>query len=67
MTRRSHAVDRRTRPHIPVEDPQALGCCSICNLPIGKKPYRSELHLDQLPAVDPDVLAAERARLGEKD
>lgn len=66
-TRRSNAVDRRTRPHLPVENPEAPGCCITCSLPIGKPPYRSELHVDQLPPVDPDITAAEHRRLGEKD
>ena len=66
MTRRSSAVDRRTRAHLPVENPEAPGCCITCGVRMDLK-TRNELHLDQLPAVDPDILAAERARLGEKD
>ncbi|MET7395594.1 hypothetical protein ABZS66_19100 [Dactylosporangium sp. NPDC005572] len=62
---RSAAVTRRTRPHVPVESVDVPGCCTVCNLPIGRKPYPSELHVDQLPAVDPDITDAERRRLGE--
>ena len=63
--RRGTAAHRRVHPHVPVEsDPD---CCQICNLPIGKPPYRSELHLDAPPAVDPDITAAEHRKLGEHD
>lgn len=67
VIRRSSAVSRRTRAHIPVESADAPGCCAICSLPIGKPPYPSDLHVDQLPAVDPDITAAERRRLGDHD
>ena len=59
--RRGTAAHRRAQPHVPVEgDP---GCCAVCNLPLGKT--RNDRHVDQLPAVDPAITAAERRRLGE--
>jgi len=62
VSRRGSAVHRRVHPHLPVEgDP---GCCAICGLPLGVK---NQLHLDQLPPVDPDVTDAERRRTGDKD
>jgi hypothetical protein len=48
---------------MPVEG-DTPGCCAVCNLPIAAKNQR---HVDQLPAVDPDITAAERRRLAEKD
>lgn len=65
MIRRSSAVSRRVRPHVAAEDPQAPGCCSTCGVRMDLR--SNELHLDQLPAVDPDIVAAEHRRLGEKD
>jgi hypothetical protein len=60
--RRGPAAHRRAHPHLPVEgDP---GCCAICNLPLAVK---NEFHVDQLPAVDPAITAAEARRLGEHD
>jgi len=50
---------------VPVEDPQAPGCCATCRLPLGK--IRNDRHVDQLPAVDPAITAAEARRLGEHD
>lgn len=64
-TRRSNAVDRRARPHLPIPDPQAPGCCT-CGVRMDLK-VRNEYHLDQLPAVDQAITDAERARLGERD
>lgn len=62
MSKRGTAVHRRVHPHLPVEgDP---GCCTVCGLPTGVK---NQLHLDELPAVDPDITAAEARRVGEKD
>ena len=61
-------MSRRTAPprtHVPVLDPQAPDCCAICRLPLGKT--RNARHVDQLPAVDPDITAAEHRRTGEKD
>lgn len=63
-SRRGHAADRRVRPHVPADDPQTPGCCAICRLPVGLK---NRLHLDRLPAVDPDITAAEHRRLAERD
>lgn len=63
MTRRGTAAHRRAHPHVPAEDPQAPGCCT-CGLPMS---VRNQLHVDELPAVDPAITAAERARLGEHD
>ena len=61
MSRRGTAVHRRAHPHVPTEgDP---GCCT-CGLPLA---VRNQLHLDELPAVDPDITAAEARRLGDKD
>lgn len=62
--RRSHAVTRRARPHVPVESAVSPGCCVTCGL---RTDLRNELHLDRLPEVDPDITAAEQRRLGEKD
>lgn len=64
MTRRSAAVRRRARAHIPVEDTTTPGCCGICHLPMAA---RNDLHVDQAPAVDPDITAAERRRTGERE
>jgi hypothetical protein len=64
VSRRGHAADRRVRAHVPIEDPQAPGCCSICGVPTAAKNKR---HLDELPAVDPDITAAEARRYGEHD
>lgn len=61
--RRGPAAHRRA--HLPVEDPQAPGCCATCRLPLGKT--KNALHLDELPAVDPDITAAEHRRIAEKD
>lgn len=55
----------RRRAHLPAEDPQAPGCCATCHLPLGRT--RNEFHLDELPAVDPAITAAEARRLGEHD
>ena len=63
--RRGTAAHRRAQPHVPVEDPQAPGCCATCRLPLGK--IRNDRHVDQLPAVDPAITAAEARRLGEHD
>ena len=65
--RRGTAAHRRAHPHIPTEDPTVPGCCATCRLPLGKNPYASEFHVDQLPPVDPDITAAEARRLGEHD
>lgn len=63
--KRGTAAHRRVHPHVPTEgDP---GCCAVCNLPLGRDPYASELHVDALPAVDPAITAAEARRLGEHD
>jgi hypothetical protein len=51
------------RTHMPVEG-DTPGCCAVCNLPIAVPNQR---HVDQLPAVDPDITAAEARRLGEHD
>jgi hypothetical protein len=60
--RRGTAAPRRA--HLPVEG-DTPGCCAVCNLPLGKT--RNDLHVDQLPPVDPDITAAESRRLGEHD
>lgn len=65
--KRGTAAHRRVHPHLPVEDTQVPGCCVTCRLPLGTNPYASELHVEQLPAVDPDITAAEHRRLGDRD
>lgn len=64
--RRASAVDRRVKPHIAVENPDAPGCCLTCGVRMDLK-TRNELHVDQLPPVDPAIADAERRRLGEHD
>lgn len=49
---RGHAADRRVRAHVPIEDPEAVGCCSICQV---RTDVPNRLHLDQPP---PEVQAA---------
>lgn len=59
---RSYAVERRVRPHVPIEDD--AGNCTICNLPIAVK---NALHVDTPPAAVQAHNAVERARLAETD
>lgn len=60
--KRGTAAHRRVHPHVPTEgDP---GCCATCNLPMAVK---NQLHVGELPAVDPAITAAEARRLGEHD
>ena len=62
-SRRSRAVSWRARPHVPVDDPDAPGCCQICGLRTDLR-LRNQLHIDP-PPVDPEITAAEHRRLGE--
>ena len=66
MTRRTNPVPKARHGHIHVahEDPDAPGCCITCHRPMTAT---NDRHVDQLPAVDPDITAAERRRLGEHD
>lgn len=49
MSRRGHAADRRARAHVPLDDPDAPGCCSICHVPTAAK---NALHLDRPPPAE---------------
>jgi hypothetical protein len=61
VSRRGHAADRRTRAHVPLDDPDAPGCCSICHLPTGVK---NDLHLAKPPpAVEAARALEHRQRL----
>jgi hypothetical protein len=52
----------RGSPHLPVDDPDAPGCCRICRRPTGVK---NDMH--ELPPVPAAVREAEAARLGERE
>jgi hypothetical protein len=62
MSRRTAATIPRGRPHIPHEDPEAPGTCSTCHRPTG---LPNDMHVDQLPDVDPAIAEAEARRYGE--
>lgn len=59
--RRGRQPTPRGAPHLPIEDPDAPGCCRTCHRPMVAKTDR---HLDQLPATDPAVAAEEQRRYG---
>lgn len=65
MTRRQPRIRAPVGPvHVPVEDPDAPGCCLTCHRPMDASTDR-HITPDQLPA-SPDR-AAELRRTGERE
>lgn len=61
MSRRSASLARGL-PHIPHESEDAPGCCVHCGRPMDA---RNDMHVTELPGVDPAVRTEEARRLGE--